>query len=119
MKIKLNDTIRVIAGKEKGKEGKVIKTLAEKSRVVVEGLNMKIKHVKKTAQRAGQKISFEGSMHVSNVMLIDEKTKKPTRVGYKMEKGKKVRFAKKSGAVVETIVSKKKSDAKKSESKSK
>jgi large subunit ribosomal protein L24 len=98
MKIKQGDQIIVISGKEKGKTGKVMRTIAEKSRVVIEGLNMRKKHIKKSNNQPGEIVTFEASMHVSNVALVDPKTKKATRVGYKyLDSGKKTRVAKKSG----------------------
>ncbi len=98
MKIKQGDQIIVIAGKEKGKTGKVMRTISEKSRIVVEGLNLRKKHIKKSANQPGEIITFEASMHVSNVALSDPKTGKATRVGYKkLDGSKKVRIAKKSG----------------------
>lgn len=102
MKIKKDDIVVIIAGKDKGKEGKILRTIASKERVVVEGANMRTKHFKKTKERPGQKLEFEAPMHVSNVMLIDPKTKKRTRVGYIKDKsGKKVRIAKKSGETLD------------------
>lgn len=101
MKIKTGDNIIVIAGKERNKTGKVVRILEKSSRVVVEGLNMVVRHVKKTANKKGSKSSFEAPIHSSNVMVLDPKTKKPTRVGYKVNKeGKKERIAKKSNTVL-------------------
>ena len=93
--------LRVISGKDKGKEGTIKQTLAKKNRVVVEGLNMIKKHQKpNNANPQGGILDVEAPMDVSNVMLIDPKTSKPTRVGYKIENGKKLRIAKKSGTVL-------------------
>lgn len=99
MKIHTGDSVLVISGKDKGKQGSVIRVLAEKNRIVVEGINMRVRHIKKTPQQAGQRITYEASLAVSNVMLLDPKTKKPTRVGYRIDPktGKKERFAKVSG----------------------
>lgn len=114
MKIHTGDTVVVITGKDKGKTGTVVRVLPESSRVVVQGINMRVKHIRKTAQKAGERISFEASLHASNVMLVDPKTKKRTRVGYKIEEsGKKVRFSKRSGDMVKTISSVKAKDSKK------
>lgn len=97
MKIKVGDMIVVTAGKEKGKTGKVLKTFSKDNKVVVEKLNMRTKFIKKSHQGPGQKVEFEARMDASNVMLIDPKTKKRTRVGYKhLDNGKKVRIAKQS-----------------------
>lgn len=100
MKIKEGDMIVVIAGKDKGKTGKVLKVLKPKNnknaRVVVEKLNMRTKFRKKS-QGPGEQIKLEGSMDISNVMLVDADSKKRTRVGYKMlDSGKKTRVSKKS-----------------------
>jgi|CXWL01.1.fsa_nt_gi large subunit ribosomal protein L24 len=108
MKIHTGDQVTVIAGKDKGKQGIVTRVLLEKSRVVVEGVNMRVRHIKKTAQAAGQRISYEASIHVSNVMILDPKTKKPTRIGYKIDPktGHKSRIAKISGEVILKAVTK-------------
>ena len=100
MKIHTGDTIVVITGKDKGKTGSVLRILAAKNRLVVGGVNMRTKHVRATPQRAGQKIRYEASIHASNVMIVDPKSKKRTRIGYVCdEKGKK-RIAKRSGEVL-------------------
>ncbi len=97
MKIRTGDNVVVIAGKNKGKTGKVMRVLAKTEKVVIEGVNMVKRHVRKNRERAGQIIEFEAPIHVSNVMLVDPKSKKRTRVGYdKDSKGKKVRVAKQS-----------------------
>ncbi len=97
--IKKGDTVMVIAGNAKNKTGKVVKVLVEKQRVVVEGLNMVKKHMKPTAESPqGGIIEKEGSIHISNVMPLDPKTGKPTRIGRKLnEKGKLQRYSKKTG----------------------
>ncbi len=102
MKIRTGDLVLIIAGKEKGKSGRVMRTIADKNRVVVEGMNMRVRHVKKTVQQAGQRITFEASLSASNVMILDPKTKKPTRIGYKIDpkSGFKTRIAKVSGEVI-------------------
>lgn len=98
MKIKAGDQVVVITGKDKGKTGQVLRVLSTKGRLVVGGINMRTKHVKATPQQAGQRIQYEASIDVSNVMLVDPKTKKRTRAGYKIDPKKgKVRIAKKSG----------------------
>ena len=111
MKIKTGDTVVVIAGKDskqvtkKGVEsttGKVLKVYPETNKVVVEGVNKVKKHQKPTQQNTtGSIVEVEAPIDASNVMLLDPKTKTPTRVGYKMENGKKVRYAKKSGTVLD------------------
>lgn len=101
MKIRAGDTVYVISGKDKGKSGKVLRVLETKNRVIVEGVNMRTRHIKKTTQGPGQRIKYEAGLSASNVMIVDPKTKKPTRIGYKHDaKGKKVRFAKASGEVI-------------------
>ena len=111
MKIKTGDTVVVIAGKDskqvtkKGVEsttGKVLKVYPETNKVIVEGVNKVKKHQKPTQQNTqGSIVEKEAPIDASNVMLLDPKTKTPTRVGYKMENGKKVRYAKKSGTVLD------------------
>ncbi|MDR1781926.1 MAG: 50S ribosomal protein L24 [Bacilli bacterium] len=104
MRIKTGDLVEVIAGKKdnKGKQGKVLKVLKDKNRVVVEGVNMITKHLRPSqANPDGGIQTIEGSIHISNVMLVDPKTKKPTRVGVEFRDGKKVRVTKKSGSVLE------------------
>ncbi len=94
----------VIAGKDKGKVGKVLKVLPEKDRVVVEGVRIVKKHLKPTASNPeGGVVEREAPIHISNVMLVDPKTGKPTRVGIKYENGKKLRYAKRSGAVIDEV----------------
>ena len=102
MFIKTGDKVRVIAGKNKGKEGSVKKILAAENRVVVEGINMIKKHQKpNNANPNGGVIDTEAPISASNVMLIDPSTNEPTRVGYKFVDGKKVRVAKKSGKTLD------------------
>ncbi|HJA27442.1 50S ribosomal protein L24 [Limosilactobacillus pontis] len=102
MFIKTGDKVRVIAGKDKGKEGSVKKILAAENRVVVEGINKIKKHQKpNNANPNGGVIDTEAPINASNVMLIDPSTNEPTRVGYKFVDGKKVRVAKKSGKTLD------------------
>ena len=97
MKLKTGDKVVVIAGKSKGKEGTIIKTLKNENKVVVEGVNMVKKHLKPNGQESGSIVEREAAIDASNVMILDPKTKKPTRIGYTTNKaGKKVRVAKKS-----------------------
>ena len=101
MFVKTGDKVKVIAGKDKGKEGVVVKTLAAKDRVVVEGVNIVKKHQKPNNQYPqGGIVELEAPIHVSNVQLLDTSTNEPTKIGYKVEDGKKVRFAKKSGTTL-------------------
>jgi len=100
-KVKKGDEVVVIAGKEKGKKGKIVSVITDKSRVVVEGVNMVKRHTKPSRTGAGGMVEKAASLHVSNVALIDPKSGKPTRAGYKIkEDGTKVRIARKSGEMV-------------------
>ncbi|MCG3174442.1 MAG: 50S ribosomal protein L24 [Myxococcota bacterium] len=103
-RIRKGDTVVVIAGKEKGKTGRVTKILADKDRVVVEGLNQVKKHLKPKVHKDhpdGGIITLDGSIHISNVMLWDEETKRGVRVGYqKNAEGKKVRVSKATGKAI-------------------
>lgn len=95
LKIKTGDTVRVIAGDHKGQEGKVQKVLIEKNKAIVEGVNTISKHEKPSASNPqGGIVKKEAPIHISNLSLLD-KDGNTTRVGYKEEDGKKVRFSKK------------------------
>jgi large subunit ribosomal protein L24 len=106
IKIKRNDKVEVIAGKDKGKQGRVLRVVAEKNRVLVEGVMMVKKHMKPNPQKniQGGIAEQESTIHVSNVMLVDSEGNK-TRVGTRIEGDRKVRFSKASG---NTIADKKK-----------
>ncbi len=96
--IKKGDTVYVNAGNDKGKTGKVLSVVPSKDRAIVEGINMVSKHTKpNTKAPQGGIIKQEAGIHISNLSLIDPKSQKPTRVGYRMEGDKKIRYAKKSG----------------------
>ena len=100
MKIKKGDMVKVIAGKDKGKEGKVIAVDKKDGRVLVEGVNMLTKHTKPSmANQNGGIVHQEGYIDASNVMLLHNG--KATRVGFKMDGDKKVRFAKATGEVID------------------
>ncbi|MFN4761586.1 50S ribosomal protein L24 [Gillisia sp. Q332] len=100
LKIKSGDTVRIIAGDHKGQEGKVQKILREKNKAIVEGVNMVSKHEKPSASNPqGGIVKKEAPLHISNLSLIDKKGDN-TRVGYRTEDGKKVRFSKKSNEVI-------------------
>lgn len=102
MHVKTGDTVIVIAGKEKGKKGKVIATYPKKDRVVVEGLNLVKRHTKPSQNNPqGGIITKEAAIHVSNVMLVDPESGKPTRVKMVQQAdGTKVRIAVKSGKAI-------------------
>ncbi len=100
MKIKKGDTVRVIAGKDNGKEGKVVSVDRKNGRVLVEGVNMITKHTKPSAaNQNGGIIQKEAPIDISNVMYVHEG--KPTRIGFRMENDKKVRFAKTTGKTID------------------
>lgn len=102
MKLKTGDKVVVIAGKDKGKEGKIIKTLRDDNKVVVEGVNVVKKHMKPNGQTAGSIVEVESAIHASNVMLVDPKTGKRTRIGHTTDKkGNKIRVAKKSNSNID------------------
>jgi large subunit ribosomal protein L24 len=101
-RLKKGDLVCVTTGKDKGKRGEILKVLREERRVVVQGINVVKKHVKASMNNAGGIVEKELSVHASNVALIDPKTDKPTRVGVKtLEDGRKVRYAKASGEVID------------------
>ena len=96
--IKKGDTVYVNAGNDKGKTGKVLEVIVDRDGAVVEGVNIVSKHTKpNSAHPQGGIIKQEASVHISNLNLIDPKSGKATRVGYRVQDGKKVRYAKKSG----------------------
>lgn len=103
MKLKVGDKVRVIAGSSNGKEGKITKVLRDENRVIVEGVNLVKKHKKGNGQETGGILEVEAPIHASNVMLIDPKTKKPTRIGYTIDEksNKKIRISKKSNEKID------------------
>jgi large subunit ribosomal protein L24 len=102
LKIKKGDHVVVITGKDKGKKGEVLKVLPEESRAIVRGVAVVRRHQRQTASQEGGIISKEAPIHISNLAVEDPKDGKPTRVGYKFLKdGRKVRFARRSGEVID------------------
>lgn len=103
MHVKKGDTVIVIAGKDKGKKGRVLASYPKKDRVLVEGINLVKKHTRPSQSNPqGGIVTQEAPIHVSNVSLIDPKSGKPTRIGYTvLDNGTKVRVAKKSGEVID------------------
>jgi large subunit ribosomal protein L24 len=101
LKIKTGDIVRVIAGDHKGSEGKVLKVDREKNKAIVEEVNMVSKHTKPSAKNPqGGILKKEAPIHISNLSLIDPKSKKAVKVGIRMEGDKKVRFSKESNQVI-------------------
>ncbi len=97
MNFKTGDKVVVIAGADCGKEGKITKIFRAENKVIVEGVNMIKKHIKPNGQNAGSIVEMEAPINASNVMILDPKTKKPTRIGHTIDKnGKKIRISKKS-----------------------
>ena len=101
VRLKKDDDVIIVAGKDKGKSGKITRIARKSERVFVEGVNVMKRHTKPSLQnQEGGIVEKSMGIHISNVMLIDPKSKKPTRVGFKVEGGKKVRFAKDSGTIL-------------------
>jgi large subunit ribosomal protein L24 len=100
MKIHKDDTVIVTTGKDKGKKGKVLKAYPSENKVVVEKVNIITKHMKRRGETAGQILKYEAPIDASNVMVLCPDTGKPSRIGYRIENGKKVRIVKKSGVVL-------------------
>jgi len=102
LKIKKGDHVVVVTGKDKGKHGEVLRMLPAENRAIVKGVAMVRRHQRQTASQEGGIITKEAPIHVSNIALEDPKDGKPTRVGYKFLKdGRKVRFARRSGEVID------------------
>jgi large subunit ribosomal protein L24 len=97
VKVKTDDTVIVISGKDKGKKGKILKVDKKKGKVWVKSINMQAKHKKQTRTERAEIKHLEGPIDVSNVMFYDERAEEPTKIGYKFVEGKKIRFAKKTG----------------------
>jgi large subunit ribosomal protein L24 len=102
LKVKKGDTVVVIAGKDKGKTGEVLRVLPSELRVVVQGVNMVKRHTRPAMGNPGGIVEKEAALHVSNVAHVDPKDRKPTRVGFRtLDDGRKVRFAKRSGELID------------------
>ena len=102
LKIRKGDHVVLLAGKDKGKGGEVLKVMPAENRALVQGVNMIKRHQRQTQQQSGGIISREAPVHISNLALEDPKDGKPTRVGFKILKdGRKVRFARRSGEVID------------------
>lgn len=101
MHIKKNDTVVVISGKDKGKIGTVMKAMPKDNKVVVEGVNIQTKHMRATRTSDSEIKHIEGPIDASNVMYYDKKTKQATRLGVRVEDGKRVRYAVKTGKTID------------------
>ena len=103
MRLKTGDKVIVITGSNKGKEGTIKKVLRKENKVIVEGVNIVHKHKKANNRETGGILDIEAPIHASNVMLIDPKTKKPTRIGYTIDEktNKKIRISKKSNEKID------------------
>jgi large subunit ribosomal protein L24 len=101
-KIKKGDKVVVISGRDKGKNGEVLRVLRADNRAVVQGVNMIKRHTRPSPGQPGGIIEREAAIHISNIAHVDPKSQKPTRVGFKtLEDGRKVRYAKRSGEVLD------------------
>lgn len=101
MKIKKGDTVMVVSGKDKGKTGEVLRSIPSKGRVVVDGVAMMKRHMRRTgANQSGRIVERPAAINASNVMILDPESKKPTRVGREKQNGKNVRMTKKSKTVL-------------------
>jgi large subunit ribosomal protein L24 len=96
-KLRKGDNVVVLAGKDKGKKGAIARVLPTEGKAVVSGVNVAIRHTKQTAQGQGGRIAKELPIQLSNLALVDPKSGEATRVGFRLENGEKVRYAKKSG----------------------
>ncbi|SRR5579885_1081571 len=102
LKIRKGDKVVVITGRDKGKQGEVLRVLPAESRLVVQGVHVVKRHTRPSAGNPGGIIEKEGTIHISNVAHVDPKSGKPTRVGYKLlEDGRKVRVARRSGETID------------------
>ena len=101
MKIKKDDMVVVISGKDKGTTGKVLKAMPKENRVIVEGVNVQTKHQKQTRTEKAEIRHVEGPINVSNVALYDKKSKEIIKIGYEVRDGKKVRINRKTGNVID------------------
>lgn len=97
MKFRVNDNVEVTAGKDKGKHAKITKVFPKEDKVLVEGMNMYVKHMKPVQGRAGERVRRERPLHTASVAIVNPATSKVDRIGYKTIEGKKVRIFKKTG----------------------
>lgn len=100
LKIKKGDKVLVIAGADKGKQGEVLEVITDKNKAIVENVRMVKKHMKPSNNEPGGIVDMNSPIHISNLMLVEPKTGKPTRVGRKLDGSKVVRYSKKSGEII-------------------
>lgn len=101
MKIKKGDKVQIMSGKDRGKQGEVFVVLPEAEKVVVKGVNMMKRHIKARREgEPGERVEKEAPLHISNVMLVCPHTNKPTRIGYKIEGGEKIRISKRASKAI-------------------
>lgn len=102
LKVKKGDKVVVLAGRDKGKSGEILKVFPDENRALVQGVNLVRRHQKQSASQEGGIITKEAAIHISNLAIEDPKDGSPTRVGFKvLEDGRKVRFAKRSGELID------------------
>ena len=100
-RIRRDDTVQVLTGKDRGKRGQVRRVLPKAERVIVQGVNLRYKHLRRSQKNPqGGRVQKESPLHASKVQLVDPKTNRPTRVGFRIDGGRKVRYAKRSGEAV-------------------
>jgi large subunit ribosomal protein L24 len=100
-KLKKGDRVVVLAGRDKGREGEIAKVMPKEGRAIVTGVNTVIRHTRQSQTEQGGRIPKEAPIHLSNLALVDPKEGGPTRVGFRTEDGRKVRYAKKSGEAID------------------
>jgi large subunit ribosomal protein L24 len=100
-KLKKGDRVVVLAGRDKGKEGEILRVLPKENRALVSGINMVVRHRRQDQRSQGGRIPMEAAIDLSNLAFVDPKEGGPTRVGFRFEDGRKVRFAKKSGETID------------------
>ncbi len=100
-KLKKGDRVVVLTGRDKGKEGEITKVMPKEGRAIVQGVNMSIRHTRQSQTTQGGRVPQESPIQLSNLALVDPKEGGATRVGFRIEDGKKVRFAKKSGETID------------------
>ena len=100
-KLKKGDKVVVLTGKDRGREGEILEMRPKENRAVVKDINMVVRHTRQSQTSQGGRIRKEASIHISNLALVDPKEGGPTRVGFRMEDGEKIRYAKKSGEALD------------------